>query len=868
MSATDRKRGSAHDGCDPLAPMMPGRKRQRADVDHLDVSPLSSVASDPHKNGETTVVARLKHIPDSVIEAIVDSLDDRDFGACMVASRLFWVCSKARARARLLSKTLTPDEAVLLDDPVRVLDYMRHRRGVRFRPHHLRVAAKHGRTDAVRWLVDHADWHVDDASTIALWLANDGMAPLAVVAESDVDACYETCRYDGPKRPGEPCPSCGPSRVVDQRRTDGTTIRVPLCLCAIGDAAAKRGHRRALDVLLGARGYGHTDFAVLLAAANGHTDMAEYLLDRGNVAVSLGSWWPDDDIVSQTVCRGRVDLALRVFEAGGRACSPEVLARYVPDSAVRWRARALWTDTLKEPDYYGDADTDDEDEEGDRDQQSDDQRNDSDVEDNDTDDPIGDSVDGHMDDDNDDDDDDIQGTNDTLAQMRQKQRHNKTDRQAYAKMRQVLDSGLIAPDKVQHAVDRALVYAVSRGRMALVRLLHEKHGARLTDDGVPAGQRHRGHNHNEPVASAAVNNDVRMLAYMVGRRGTAVVGPDAMDDAARRGALAALTYLADHSDARPSPRALKRAASAGHAATASFLCVRAPDHCRIGPALRRALAGGHNTVTAILLEHASAADVRYALQTALGDDRARLCRALALRGDLGEGDLETPGGDGPVAPTRIALALRQLSKAQGQSIDAFVACVNKWGRETAVAAYANHAVQDSEACNGRIDLLRVLLRLGLGTATHRGMSNAVFNGHVSVMRLLHDHYGDQGPWVGHTFDDAVANGHIKALVFMHDHFAWAWWSADAVDRAAAAGRLNVVRFLYARRSPDRPWCTTAALDGAIRGTHWRVAAFLHAAGARCTPVVIDKALAAKRSCCCLWLTPLMEAIRERSLAAA
>lgn len=855
MSAVDRKRGPASEGPDRLACAVPGRKRRRSDTEHP-YAPMPPVEAAPDGGGEVAVVARLEHVPDAAMEAIVDSLDDRDFAACVAASRLFWVCSKAKTRARLLSKTLSPDEAVLLDDPVRVLDYMRRRRGVRFRPRHLCVAAKRGRTDVVRWLVDNAEWQVDDPLTMGLWLADDGAAPIALAAESDVDACYETCRYSGPKCPGDPCPSCEPSRVVDQRRTDGMTIRVPLCLCTVGDAAAKRGHRHTLDVLLGARGYGHTDFAVLLAAANGHTDTVEHLLDQSDVAVSLGSWWPDDDIVFQTVRRGRVDLASRVFEAGGRPCSPEVLMHYVPDSTVPWRSRALWADTMDEPNYYpsggdgGDSD-------GDSDKEDDDDKQDDGVHD-----LIGDMGD-------DEDDDGVKCTaRYSEGQRRRKRQCDKKDYDAYVTMRQVLDSGLIASDKVQRAVDRALAFAVSRGRMALVRLLHERCGARLTDDGVPAGQRHRGHNHNEPVASAAADNDVRMLTYMIGRRGTAVVGPDAMDDAARSGALAALAYLADHSDARPSPRALKRAASAGHAATASFLCLRAPDRCRIGPALRRALADGHNMVTAVLLEHASAADVRHALQTALGDDRARLCRALSLRGDLRDADLEIPGGDGPTAPTRVALAQRQLLRAQGRGIDAFVACVDKWGRETAAAAYANGAAQDSEACNGKVDFLRVLLRLGLGAASRRAMSSAMFNGHVAIMRILHGHYGDQGPWVGHTLDDAVANGHIDALAFAQQHFAWAWWSADAVDRAAAAGRLNVVRFLHARRSPDRPWCTAAALDGAIHGTHWRVAAFLHAAGARCTPAVIDKALASKRSCCCLWLTPLMEAIRERSLAAS
>nr|UDO47455.1 ankyrin repeat protein [Pandoravirus massiliensis] len=820
------------------------------------------------------MLARLEHVPDVALEAIVDSLDDPDFAACMRASRLFWVCSKTRTRARLLSKSLTPGEAVLVDDPVPVLDYMRRRRGVRFRPCHLYAAAKRNRIDAVRWLVANADWHVDDASSMDTWLAASGRAHVGLVAESDADACYETCKYYGAQGSRDVYQACAPSSACNLERLDATSIRVPLCLCNIGDAAAKRGHRAVIDALLATPGYGHTDYGALLAAVYGHMDTAEYLMDRGRAAITLGTHWPDDDVVSEALLCDRLDVAARFFEAAGRACSSEVLVHHVPETAVRWTERKAWSDTANEPDYYPETDDGDdqegEEDDGDGGDGSDERGHDAEKQGDNS------SVDRLS-------SNDARGG--ALAQQEQKRRHDERDRQAYAKIERVLASGLIAPDETQYAVNRALVFAVHRGRMALVRLLHEKHNARLTDDGVPHGQRHRGHNHNEPIASAAAKNDVRMLAYMVGECGTAVVGPDAMDDAAREGALAALTYLANHSDARPSPRALKRAASAGHANTAAFLCERMPQQCRIGPALRRALDADHNIVVSVLLEHASVADVLYALETALGDDRIRLNRALALRGapsgadaddDNGDGSGDNAGVDMPwegaarISQARVAMARRQLAKAEARGADALVACVQEWGHETAAAAYANQPVQDRAACNGSIDLLRTFLRFGLGTATRSAMSSAMFNGRVDAMRLLHRHYDIEGPWAGHALDDAIANGHMDALVFAQAHFDWPWWSAAAVDKAAAQGRLRVVRFLHARRSLDRPWCTADALDGAISDGHWRVAAFLHAAGASCTLSVIDEACrkATKPPCCCLWLGPLMEAIRQRSLGVA
>ncbi|AVK77247.1 hypothetical protein pmac_cds_559 [Pandoravirus macleodensis] len=869
------------DDRDYLGHAMPEQKKQRFGADRPE-PPLTQRSDDGAPSSDNDqpgmTLARLEHVPDVALEAIVDSLDDADFAACVAASRLFWVCSKTRTRARLLSKTLTPDEAVLLDDPVPVLDYMRRRRGVRFRPRHLYAAAKRSRIDAVRWLVGHADWHVDDASSMDVWLATDGVAPLALVTESDADACYETCKYDTVKHPDDTCRLCALSRTADCQSLGGTMIRVPLCLCNIGDAAAKRGHHTVIDTLLATPGYGHTDYGAVLAAVNGHMDTAKYLMDRGRAGTSLGSHWPDDDIVSEALLCNRLDVAARFFEAAGRPCSSEVLVYYVPESTGRWADRKLWADTTNEPNYYPETDDDDDESDDDDDDYNDDNDKETECDDGgEKQENRGDVADPFS----------ADKRNEALTQQQQqqqKQRRDKDDHRAYAKIERVLSSGLIAPDETQHAVNRALVFAVHRGRLALVRLLHEKHNARLTDDGVPPGQRHRGHNHNEPIASAAVNNDVRVLAYMIGERGTAVVGPDAMDDAARDGALAALTYLADHSDARPSPRALKRAASAGYANTVAFLCERMPQQCRIGPALRRALAGGHSMVVSVLLEHASVADVRYALQTALGDDRVRLRRALTLRGaprgddddddDDGNGgdeDIAAPSEDGMrVSPDRVAMARRQLAKAEARGADALVACVQEWGHETAVAAYANQPVQDYAACNGSIGLLSTFLRLGLGTATRSAMSNAMFNGRVNAMRLLHRHYNSAGPWVGHALDDAVANGHMDVLVFAQTHFDWPWWSARAVDKAAAQGRLRVVRFLHTRRLLDRPWCTTDALDGAIRDAHWRVAAFLHAAGASCTRPVIDEALrkATKPSCCCLWLGPLMEAIRQKSLAAS
>jgi hypothetical protein len=781
---------------------------------------------------------------ESTVETIVDFLDDRDFGACMIASRLFWVCSSSRVRARLLSKTLTPDEAVLIDDPVRVLEHMRHRRGVRFRPRHLYKAAKCGRTDAVRWLVAHADWIVDDAESMRAWLARDGMAPVDLAMDADNDACYQECYY-GPVDEKGGCITC--AHISKSDRPKEETIRIPLCLCDAGDGAARRGRLDALDTLIGLPGYGFSQFAASAAAVNGHDHVTERILSRSDVAVSSETIM-SGDIVCTAARGGRLDLAKRLLEVCGETHLSEVLISFVPYAP---QPLTDWVDTTDEPDYYR--------------RRSDSNRDDSD----DDSDPDGDDKDS-----NSESDDSLVDANGKACAADQerclllKKQHNKADANAFALMQRVIESGIIPDDQLERAVNRALLFAVSGGRMLLVALLHEKYGARLVDDGVPAGHERRDVNNDDPLSMAAYNNDVRVLRYMVGVCGAVVEGPDAMDSAARQGALASVTYLVTAANARPSPRALKRAAANGHANTVSFLCTHLRDDCRIGPALRRALAKGHDHVVALLLEHASSQDVRHALAMAGADGyaRDRLWRALRVRNDLQPRDLEVPA-DSPKRALAAASLRRQLDHLEYKGAKCLEACVKKYGRDNAVIAYGNRPIQDHLACNGKTDLLRVVLRMGIGTVTRRAMVNAAGNGYIHIMRLLHDHYGSEGPWAGRLLDDVVASGRVDVLAFMDEHFDWTWWSAEGVDAAAAKGHLAAVRFLYARRRPGVAWCTVAALSGAVRGGQWRTAAFLHAAGARCALDTIDRAIAGKKLCCCLWVAPLMEAIRQRSLAA-
>ncbi|HEY9248065.1 MAG TPA: ankyrin repeat domain-containing protein, partial [Rariglobus sp.] len=512
--------------------------------------------------------------------------------------------------------------------------------------------------------------------------------------------------------------------------------------------------------------------------------------------------------VTDAVASGRVEMAVRLHQTHGHRCYGGALASIL----MRDRVRLVWrADTDAEPVYgmyKGDHDaggTDDDDYDSD-----------------------------------DDGDDDCQ------------------DR-ALATLTAVLEyPGLMEPRRLAASIDRALYFAVLRGFIEVVKALHERWGARLNDDGPPPGQSYRDDlNFEDPVSAAAKCNDVRMLKYMT-THGGVVLGTDPLDVAARAGALPAVKYLVSVLNAPCSTRALDWAAASGHDNTVAYLLDKRAADCDLVSALTAAIAGKSNAVVSVLLEHVSAEDIVGVLHgvTLARADHERLCRALVLRGhtDVERFPLPTPGG----APG-VEVMRHSIRKASGDP-DALRAIIAAHP-DVARRAYHGIGVHDWTAMEGATGALVVLHEYGIGTITHRAMCNAAFNGHVETMRTLFNIYGSTGPWVGRNLDESVANGHQGVLRFMQDNFDWRWWTPRAVDKAAADGRISAVRFLYAHRpTDDSPWCTEVAMDAALDRGHWEMAAFLHAAGARCSPKGLE---AAKPPCGCRWVPLLVEAIVAR-----
>lgn len=71
----------------------------------------------------------------------------------------------------------------------------------------------------------------------------------------------------------------------------------------------------------------------------------------------------------------------------------------------------------------------------------------------------------------------------------------------------------------------------------------------------------------------------------------------------------------------------------------------------------------------------------------------------------------------------------------------------------------------------------------------------------------------------------VRNGHIEMVRWMTEHCAFAECTPDAMDTAAGAGDLRMVRYLHESRSEG---CTTKVMDAAAGGGHFQVVLYLHA----------------------------------------
>jgi hypothetical protein len=103
------------------------------------------------------------------------------------------------------------------------------------------------------------------------------------------------------------------------------------------------------------------------------------------------------------------------------------------------------------------------------------------------------------------------------------------------------------------------------------------------------------------------------------------------------------------------------------------------------------------------------------------------------------------------------------------------------------------------------------------------MDEAARNGHLDVVRLLHEHHPAEGGCTTHAMDWAAGYGHIDVVTFLHSH-RYEGCTSHAMAWAATEGHLDVIRFLHEHRTEG---FTSVAMDGAASNGHLDVVTFLH-----------------------------------------
>ncbi|TMW69303.1 hypothetical protein Poli38472_001459 [Pythium oligandrum] len=128
---------------------------------------------------------------------------------------------------------------------------------------------------------------------------------------------------------------------------------------------------------------------------------------------------------------------------------------------------------------------------------------------------------------------------------------------------------------------------------------------------------------------------------------------------------------------------------------------------------------------------------------------------------------------------------------------------------------------DEAASRGFLDVVQFLHQNRREGCTTRAMNEAAGNGHVEVVKFLHKHRSeDCTTW---AMDVAASNGHFEIVRFLHEHRAEGC-TTQAMDNAARNGHFEIVQFLHEHRDEG---CTTDAMDGAANGGYLAIVQFLH-----------------------------------------
>ncbi|EQC24775.1 hypothetical protein SDRG_17335 [Saprolegnia diclina VS20] len=141
---------------------------------------------------------------------------------------------------------------------------------------------------------------------------------------------------------------------------------------------------------------------------------------------------------------------------------------------------------------------------------------------------------------------------------------------------------------------------------------------------------------------------------------------------------------------------------------------------------------------------------------------------------------------------------------------------------------------DDAATNGHLEVVQFLHENRTEGCTHLALNFAIVNGRLNVVRFLIEHRTESA-WDG-CIGRAAGNGHLEVLQYLHSLGSYRW-SNSTVERASAGGHLEIVQFLLANRTEER--ASDLTLRNALTHGHYATAKYLVSRGCTCATASVD-----------------------------
>jgi hypothetical protein len=150
---------------------------------------------------------------------------------------------------------------------------------------------------------------------------------------------------------------------------------------------------------------------------------------------------------------------------------------------------------------------------------------------------------------------------------------------------------------------------------------------------------------------------------------------------------------------------------------------------------------------------------------------------------------------------------------------------------------------DAAALGGRLEAVDWMYETGAFNWSAKAIAWAAHEGHLEILRWLHERENERRPMATDCGMDAVMRlaakrGHLHILQFLRENWS-AEVSVEVMDSAATAGHLDVVQWLHTNRTEG---CTALAMDGAAANGHLDVVDWLSSNRSEgCTAAAMDEA---------------------------